>query len=167
MTKTNKKGTSLVELLAVIVIMGIIAAIAVPTVGALLKNTRQKAAVSDITTVVQSVESYLAGASEAEKKDLGVTSTTHEFTITFNLTTYTLTTTDANGKKIVAIFDTEQDTTKNIKGTIKFKLNDANTKISELEFTDVTYNKNEKGYTFTNGKLDTIKAKEGDAATAA
>ena len=60
MTKANKKGTSLVELLAVIVIMGIIAAIAVPTVGALLKNTRQKAAVSDVTALVSSIETWAA-----------------------------------------------------------------------------------------------------------
>lgn len=64
MTKTNKKGTSLVELLAVIVIMGIIAAIAVPTVGALLKNTRQKGAASDFTTMYQAAQTYLVGSKD-------------------------------------------------------------------------------------------------------
>ena len=66
MTNTKKKGTSLVELLAVIVIMGIIAAIAVPTVGALLKNTRKKAAGADMLTVIQSVDAYLSGADASE-----------------------------------------------------------------------------------------------------
>ena len=165
MTNTKKKGTSLVELLAVIVIMGIIAAIAVPTVGALLKNTRQKAAVSDITTVVQSVDSYLSGANQAEKDALGITDD-HKLTITFGLDTYAETDTTADGKKIYAIFDTEQDTTKNIKGAITFVLNDSETKVTSLEFASgTTYNKNGKGYTFSNGAVDTIKAKEGDAAT--
>ena len=40
----NKKGITLVELLAVLVILGIIAAIAVPTVGSLISNARANAA---------------------------------------------------------------------------------------------------------------------------
>lgn len=66
MTKTNKKGTSLVELLAVIVIMGIIAAIAVPTVGALLKNTRMKAAKSDLDTCYSAAQTYFAAEDATE-----------------------------------------------------------------------------------------------------
>lgn len=40
----NKKGVTLVELLAVIVIMGIVAAIAVPTIGNLIATQRANAA---------------------------------------------------------------------------------------------------------------------------
>lgn len=43
----NKKGVTLVELLAVVVIMGIIAAIAVPTIGGLI--TRQQANADEAT----------------------------------------------------------------------------------------------------------------------
>lgn len=39
----KKRGSSLVELLAVIVILGIISAIAVPTISALIKNSKKKA----------------------------------------------------------------------------------------------------------------------------
>jgi type IV pilus assembly protein PilA len=40
----NKKGVTLVELLAVVVILGIIAAIAVPTIGGLIERQRENAA---------------------------------------------------------------------------------------------------------------------------
>ena len=39
----NRKGVTLVELLAVIVIMGIIAAIAVPAIGSLIENSKKNA----------------------------------------------------------------------------------------------------------------------------
>ena len=39
----NKKGLTLIELLAVIVILGIIAAIAVPAIGAIINNSRTEA----------------------------------------------------------------------------------------------------------------------------
>lgn len=39
----NKKGLTLIELLAVIVILGIIAAIAVPAIGSVIANSRTKA----------------------------------------------------------------------------------------------------------------------------
>lgn len=55
----SKKGTSLVELLAVIVIMGIIAAIAVPSVGALITNTKKKAAVEQANVVTNSAATFL------------------------------------------------------------------------------------------------------------
>ncbi|MEF3303762.1 type II secretion system protein [Paenibacillus sp. GYB003] len=39
----NEKGLTLVELLAVIVILGVIAAIAVPAIGGVIKNSRENA----------------------------------------------------------------------------------------------------------------------------
>lgn len=39
----NEKGLTLIELLAVIVILGIIAAIAIPSIGGIIKNTKTKA----------------------------------------------------------------------------------------------------------------------------
>jgi len=47
----NKKGVTLVELLAVIVIMGIIAAIAVPAIGGLIENSRVKAAEAVLVSI--------------------------------------------------------------------------------------------------------------------
>ena len=54
----NKKGVTLVELLAVIVIMGIIAAIAVPAIGGLIKNSEEKAIVGTLTTVEEAARLY-------------------------------------------------------------------------------------------------------------
>ncbi len=54
----NKKGVTLVELLAVIVIMGIIAAIAIPTIGNLIENQRQNAAQAEWTSIVEAARMY-------------------------------------------------------------------------------------------------------------
>jgi len=43
----NEKGLTLVELLAVIVILGIIAAIAVPSIGGIIEKSRVNAAIAD------------------------------------------------------------------------------------------------------------------------
>lgn len=67
MTKQlNKKGTSLVELIAVIVIMGIIAGIAVPVTIAVInrqkKNAAAKSAEAIVATIKQYVNEFLADA---------------------------------------------------------------------------------------------------------
>lgn len=54
----NEKGLTLVELLAVIVILGIIAAIAVPSIGGLIENTRVKAQFSDGQNVLAAANLY-------------------------------------------------------------------------------------------------------------
>jgi type IV pilus assembly protein PilA len=54
----NKKGVTLIELLAVIVILGIIAAIAVPTIGGLIERQRENAAVATFDTIVAAAEQY-------------------------------------------------------------------------------------------------------------
>ncbi|MFA7672602.1 MAG: type II secretion system protein [Clostridia bacterium] len=54
----NKKGITLVELLAVIVIMAIITAIAVPLIGNLITSTRESAAAADGNTVYASLRLY-------------------------------------------------------------------------------------------------------------
>ena len=67
MTKQlNKKGTSLVELIAVIVIMGIIAGIAIPTTIAVINRQRKNAAVKSAETVVSAAKSVLLEASTGE-----------------------------------------------------------------------------------------------------
>jgi len=56
----NEKGLTLVELLAVIVILGIIAAIAVPSIGGILDNTKVKAAHADAQNVLAAASLYFA-----------------------------------------------------------------------------------------------------------
>jgi type IV pilus assembly protein PilA len=62
----NKRGVTLVELLAVIIIMGIIAAIAVPTIGNLIENQRVKAAEAEWVSIQESARTI---AVELEEDD--------------------------------------------------------------------------------------------------
>ena len=62
----NEKGLTLVELLAVIVILGIIAAIAIPSIGGIIDNTRVKAAHADAQTIMSSANLYFADNPDKE-----------------------------------------------------------------------------------------------------
>lgn len=147
MTNTKKKGTSLVELLAVIVIMGIIAAIAVPTVGALLKNTRKKAAGADMLTVIQSVDAYLSGADASDLTAIGVANS--KFSITFGA--------NPADAKIALIFDEDTATVEKIEGTITFTLNSSGNKVESVEFGEAKYKKDSShtytGFTYASGAV--------------
>lgn len=55
-----KKGFTLVELLAVIVILGIIAAITMPIVDNVLKNSRQKAYDEQVNFILKQAEAWAA-----------------------------------------------------------------------------------------------------------
>ena len=54
----NEKGLTLVELLAVIVILGIIAAIAIPSIGNIIKNSRVNAVKADAQNVLAAANLY-------------------------------------------------------------------------------------------------------------
>ncbi len=54
----SKKGVTLVELLAVIVILGIIAAIAVPTIGGLITRQRENAAEATYVSLEEQARLY-------------------------------------------------------------------------------------------------------------
>lgn len=54
----NEKGLTLVELLAVIVILGIIAAIAVPSIGGIINNSKVGALKSDMLNAINAAELY-------------------------------------------------------------------------------------------------------------
>lgn len=60
-----KKGFTLVELLGVIVILGLIAMIAIPTINAALESSRDKAYDEQVRTIVGAAETYM---SENSKK---------------------------------------------------------------------------------------------------
>lgn len=77
----NEKGLTLVELLAVIVILGIIAAIAVPAIGNIITNSKYNAAKADALNVLNAAQMYYLdnpdgeeseGSSAGEKTDASV-----------------------------------------------------------------------------------------------
>jgi len=61
----NEKGLTLVELLAVIVILGIIAAIAIPSIGNIIQNSREKAVIADAQNVLAAANLYFIENSDA------------------------------------------------------------------------------------------------------
>ncbi|PIC80625.1 Tfp assembly type protein [Sporosarcina sp. P18a] len=68
--KLNQKGLTLVELLAVIVILGIIAAIAVPAIGNIIENTKYNAVKSDALNALSAAN--LLYAEDQNAKDVTV-----------------------------------------------------------------------------------------------
>lgn len=54
----NNKGVTLVELLIVIVVMGIVAAFAVPSVGQIIDNTRKSSIYADALAIEQAADLY-------------------------------------------------------------------------------------------------------------
>lgn len=85
----NNKGVTLVELLIVIVVMGIIAAFAIPAVGNIISNTQKDAIVADAIAVENAAQLYCSSntcasneaLSWADLKDFvdGVDGTYYEF----------------------------------------------------------------------------------------
>jgi len=63
----NEKGLTLIELLAVIVILGIIAAIAIPMIGNVVSESREKAAVNEALNIISAAkQAYALGKKNAE-----------------------------------------------------------------------------------------------------
>lgn len=83
----NKKGVTLVELLAVVVIMGIIAAIAVPTVGGLIQAQRDNAAEESWNQVKEAAKLY---ATSEEDTTVSLADLIAQEYISFDAGTYTL-----------------------------------------------------------------------------
>ncbi|MCG7345005.1 type II secretion system GspH family protein [Sporosarcina sp. ACRSL] len=62
----NEKGLTLVELLAVIVILGIIAAIAVPSIGNIIQNSKLNALKADAINVLSAADLYFVEKGSAD-----------------------------------------------------------------------------------------------------
>ncbi|WP_368974246.1 type II secretion system protein [Caldifermentibacillus hisashii] len=70
----NEKGMTLVELLAVLVIIGIIAAITIPLIGNVIENSRNKATVSEAVNIIEAAKLANANTTkttEYTKSNLG------------------------------------------------------------------------------------------------
>lgn len=90
----NEKGLSLVELLAVIVILGIVAAIAVPSIGNIINNQRDKAVLAELSNAISSAKiAYVDGVCKdegegtCEEDDLEFTATKFKLTSVSGLKT--------------------------------------------------------------------------------
>jgi len=66
-TLKNNQGVTLVELLIVIVILGIIAAIAVPAVGNIVENAERDAVIGDATAIRDGAQLYCASNAQPDE----------------------------------------------------------------------------------------------------
>ncbi|MHA6483633.1 prepilin-type N-terminal cleavage/methylation domain-containing protein [Paenibacillus sp. strain BS8-2] len=73
--KKNEKGLTLIELLAVLVIVGIIAAIAIPAIGGTISSSKSKADAATRSMIEEATLRY-----SADKLDT-ITTPTHEVTL--------------------------------------------------------------------------------------
>jgi type IV pilus assembly protein PilA len=71
----NQRGLTLVELLAVMVILGIIAAIAVPSIGKVIDNSKDKAQVANAHQIVDAAKLYVNSGEKAVPTTNGGTAT--------------------------------------------------------------------------------------------
>jgi type IV pilus assembly protein PilA len=63
----EQRGLTLVELLAVIVILGIISAIAVPSIGGLINKTKDDAEVAEAIQIINAAKLYVASEDPGDK----------------------------------------------------------------------------------------------------
>ncbi|PID04122.1 MULTISPECIES: type II secretion system protein [unclassified Sporosarcina] len=121
--KLNQKGLTLVELLAVIVILGIIAAIAVPAIGNIITNSKVNALKSDGQNVLSAAQMYFA---ENGEKSVDLTKLTTEGFLNEvgGLTSATVTKVDGGSNTLVGTATTK-GVTVTFKGSTSKNITDA------------------------------------------
>ncbi|WP_075982458.1 type II secretion system protein [Bacillus massilinigeriensis] len=127
----NQKGFTLVELLAVIVILGIIAAIAIPSIGGIIQKSKEDAVKADAIQIINAAKTYVAseGIPESsgtidpeniemlvEKGSVTVTGITATFDSDTNRTVITITGEGKAGKETINFKGATLDDIKNDKG---------------------------------------------------
>nr|WP_309099766.1 prepilin-type N-terminal cleavage/methylation domain-containing protein [Fredinandcohnia onubensis] len=96
----NQKGLTLIELLAVIVILGIIAAIAVPAIGNVIDKTEEKAAYTEAQQIIDSARLYITAETPTFGNDnkLTLNNTDTDFQAYYDKAgTFTLVVTNTDG----------------------------------------------------------------------
>jgi type IV pilus assembly protein PilA len=108
----NQRGLTLVELLAVIVILGIISAIAVPSIGNIIEKSKEDAAISDALQIINAAK--LAGAADVPapwtNTNLGeylTKSGDNSFSVTINNGKYSITGHEAAAKALGTTSDAD------------------------------------------------------------
>ncbi|MCM3002655.1 type II secretion system protein [Priestia koreensis] len=69
----NQKGLTLIELLAVVVILGIIAAIAIPSIGNIIQKSREDGVKADAMQIINAAKTYVSANGTPEGSGSGDT----------------------------------------------------------------------------------------------
>ncbi|MFC5733682.1 prepilin-type N-terminal cleavage/methylation domain-containing protein [Cytobacillus gottheilii] len=104
-TLKNQKGLTLIELLAVIVILGIIAAIAIPSIGGIINKSEKDATVAEGIQIISAAKMYVTSSNPESGAKLTQTEL-GQFLDSVDDTDYTVTLTkDSAGKFIYTLED--------------------------------------------------------------
>ncbi|MGG4491690.1 type IV pilin protein [Metabacillus idriensis] len=96
----NERGLTLIELLAVVVILGIIAAIAVPSISGIIKSSKQDAIITEASQIIDAAKLYVTNDEPAFTSNaLTITKSTAGFDKYLDTSSnFTVKVTETNGK---------------------------------------------------------------------
>ncbi|MGM0874435.1 MAG: type II secretion system protein [Bacillota bacterium] len=80
----NQRGLTLIELLAVVVILGIISAIAIPSIGGMINNSKKDAHIANAQQIANATRLYVTTGAKVNKTDADTNITETDNTITLN-----------------------------------------------------------------------------------